>query len=147
MVHMQPQFGDAASAVRIDPRRLGPDGLVQIWDIENECYIRRVPIDAKEDIHSGRCAHYKPGDEPDSVRFGKSETPTVSAKPAAMAQALAGAGYEFGIHTVKELRQLAYAAGISHPKTMKRQELIAALEKSGYVPGAQEPVEAASQEE
>jgi hypothetical protein len=140
VVRTQAQFGDPASTVTITPDRVGKDGKVSIWHLEEERYIRKFPIDAKEEIFYGRCEHYKPGDEPDETRFDEARTPTIAPKPAAIAAAIAGEDYVFAIHTVRELRQMCYAAKIPNPKDLKREQLIEELEKSGYVPGAERPV-------
>jgi hypothetical protein len=126
---------DPATEVRIPPSRLLKNGKVRIWSLIRNRYEEHDPIQAKELIFYGEADHFAPGDEPNFRESVTPETPTVPPpKAAAVAQMESGQGYLFSVHTVEELRQFAYAAGVQKPKELKREELISALERSGYRP-------------
>jgi len=122
---------------RVDKRT----GKVRIWDVNREAYIESYPVDAKEKIAMGGCLLDRPGDEPERERPRTSAPRTVppapesiSAPTAAVAQARAGQGYEFGVHTVNELRAFAADAHVDGFESMRKGDLIAALERKRYMP-------------
>jgi len=121
-----------------NPKSLGPDGKVRVWDkfaintrkkdekgndIYEGGYVRKLPIDAKAMIQNGCGCEKDPGEKKE-----KAETKTDS-EPEKKA-------FKFNKVKVDVLRELAKVQGISHEQTKK--ELVKAFEEAEYEPTEEE---------
>ncbi len=103
----------------INSSMLGPDGKVQVWDIEKKKFKRIMPIDAKEQLAAGVVSVTQPSGK-SKGKAKKDDRPD----------------YDFGAHNVDELRIFAELGGVD--PNQKRGELVDELNGSTFRPTAED---------